>query len=231
MLCEQCGKPMRGYIVRKKKIHYYKCGTTGCCANENAKRLNDQFYHMMKQFEFDETLIDYFRAQVEAKVMESAKNILEEIEAIQTQIAEVEKKIKKLEKKYIEEDIDKELYTKYRLDYLEEKKKLEESLTKYEIHSSNLQSCIDQSLKDAMNVGEKWLKSTYSTKQRLQRLAYPEGIFYDKKIRGCRTIRENEVWKIIASISKYLRAKKEGTHNSNVCESLSVERKGFEPLL
>jgi site-specific DNA recombinase len=75
MICDQCGKPMRGYIVQKKKIHYYKCGTTGCCANENAKRLNDQFYNMMKQFEFDEDLIDYIRAQVEAKVMESAKDV------------------------------------------------------------------------------------------------------------------------------------------------------------
>src|SRR6185437_5731002 len=43
LLCEKCRKPMRGYIVQKKSIHYYKCCTIGCGNNRNAHVLNQRF--------------------------------------------------------------------------------------------------------------------------------------------------------------------------------------------
>lgn len=36
--CECCRRPMRGYIVQKKKIYYYKCNTKGCGNNKSAKK-------------------------------------------------------------------------------------------------------------------------------------------------------------------------------------------------
>src|SRR5690606_8009724 len=43
LTCGHCGKPMRGYIVKKKGIHYYKCNTKACNNNKNAKVLNGLF--------------------------------------------------------------------------------------------------------------------------------------------------------------------------------------------
>ncbi len=40
LFCDECGKPMRGYLVKKKNIHYYKCNTIGCGNNKNAEILN-----------------------------------------------------------------------------------------------------------------------------------------------------------------------------------------------
>jgi hypothetical protein len=74
-----------------------------------------------------------------------------------------------------------------------------------------------------MNTQDYLSKSNYSTKQRIQQLVYPEGISFSKEKEECRTIRENEVMKLITSISKELSTKKEGTQSLFCDESLSVD--------
>jgi len=51
--CDDCGKPMRGYIVQKKNIHYYKCNTVGCGNNKSAKTLNERFAKILEAFKLD----------------------------------------------------------------------------------------------------------------------------------------------------------------------------------
>ncbi len=41
--CDKCQKPLTGYVVKKKGLHYYKCRTVGCKCNKNAKKLNQFF--------------------------------------------------------------------------------------------------------------------------------------------------------------------------------------------
>ena len=41
--CSDCGTPLSGYIVKKKKLYYYKCRTTGCKFNKSAKLMHELF--------------------------------------------------------------------------------------------------------------------------------------------------------------------------------------------
>ena len=229
MLCEKCDKPMRGYIVKKKNIHYYKCGTTGCCVNENAKRLNDQFKDMLKEFSFDEKYLPVFRYQLEATFQKFNEDKSGAIENLETELYDIDKKIERLEERFITEEINRELYEKYLAKFKEEKKKIDTLLNDLEFKSSNLYKEIETALKITMNLANTWQNYNYSTKQRLQKIVYPEGIYYNKTIGGCRTKRVNEVVKLIASLSSNINVKKEGTINTNVNQSLLVEREGFEP--
>lgn len=51
--CATCGKPLRGYIVKKKNIHYYKCNTKACNNNKNADQLNKRFASILEYFKID----------------------------------------------------------------------------------------------------------------------------------------------------------------------------------
>jgi site-specific DNA recombinase len=52
LLCDHCAKPLRGYVVQKKNIHYYKCCTIGC-GNKNASSLNKTFARILEAFKLD----------------------------------------------------------------------------------------------------------------------------------------------------------------------------------
>ena len=99
------------------------------------------------------------------------------------------------------------------------------------IKSSNLTNEIETALNIIMNIGDSWQKSDYNTKQKIQQLVYPEGVSYNKENGVCRTIRTNEVMKLIATISDHIQAQKKGTMNENIHQSLFVARRGIEPLL
>ncbi len=55
MRCDTCNKPMRGYLVKSKNIHYYKCNTKGCCNNKNAESLHRSFKDILNHFSLSET--------------------------------------------------------------------------------------------------------------------------------------------------------------------------------
>jgi len=230
MLCEKCGKPMRGYIVKRKRIHYYKCGTTGCCVNENAKRLNSQFYNMLLPYTFPESMKEALRIQLEAHFHFYQSNAVAQTEIAENDLLTLEKRIKRLGERLIEEEITSDLYKEYLAKFKDEKKNIEDILKKLSFSASNLSDQIENALNKTMNIADYWSKSSYNTKQRIQRVVYPDGIMYDAKNKQCRTVRVNKVLELIASISAQIEAKKEGTQTPFCVESLSVERKGFELL-
>lgn len=53
--CGHCGQPLRGYIVKKKNVHYYKCNTKACNNNKNAKDLNNMFVNILESFKIEAT--------------------------------------------------------------------------------------------------------------------------------------------------------------------------------
>jgi site-specific DNA recombinase len=228
--CDKCGKAMRGYIVKKKNIHYYKCGTTGCCVNENANRLNTKFKSMLDEFNFDEQFLPIIRYQVEATFQKFNDTSVEALEALDNELIDIEKKIERLEERFILEELSRELYDKYITKYKEEKNEIKSKLNDLETKPSNLEKSITTALNITMNISNTWHKSDYNTKVKLQHIVYPEGIFYNKEIGMCRTKRVNEVMMLITSISKSIREKKEGKINTLVNHSPSVACTGIEPV-
>ena len=160
---------------------------------------------------------------MEATFQKYNEDQTEAIQTIEKQFAESLKKIQRLEERFIMEEINRELYEKYITIYKQEKKELETKLEKVNIKSSNLTNEIEVALNITMNIGDSWQKSDYSTKQKIQQLVYPEGISYNKENGECRTIRINEVMKLIATISDHIQAQKKGTMNENIHQSLLVD--------
>lgn len=227
--CQQCGKPLRGYMVKKKKIHYYKCGTTGCCVNESAKRLHQEFYGMLTNFTIDEKYVPVLRHQLEATVLKHNEDKQAEIELVVRDSKELSQKMERLEERYINEELNRDLFDKFMSKFKDEQAELQKRYETLREKTSNLQKEIETSLKIATKLPEFWLNSNYNTKHKIQQIVYPEGIFYDKKNRGCRTNRVNEVLNLIGYFRMAYEQKRNGIDNSKVEQSRLVPRAGVEP--
>ena len=68
-----------------------------------------------------------------------------------------------------------------------------------------------------------------STKEKVQKLLFPEGIIYSKKNEGFRTEKVNSFFSLIAGGARLSEENKKGTNKLKACLSPSAESEGFEP--
>lgn len=225
--CSACGKNMRGYLAKKKKIHYYKCGTPGCRCNVNAKKVHTKFIELLKSYRVEEKLIPVIRFQLEKTFEEINHGLYETIRMMKSNLTELQKKMERLEERYIDEELSKELYEKHMSKFTKEEKDLREELEKHESKTSNLDGCIDQCLTTASQLDTLWQESSYYEKHRLQNLVFPEGVFYNKENDECRTGRVNLIFEIMSCISRQLENKKAGKSKDDFDFSGLVARRGL----
>ena len=216
--CAECGKPLTGYLMRKKNIHYYKCKTRGCNTNKNAKSLNETFHNLLNSFtlSLDQDFLHLIRQQAVTTFNQLFKGDEEAYVSLANQYNELKKKIDRLEERYVEEEINSDLYNKYSEKYLSEKGELEDKIMKASKKSSNLGNCIDISLQIASEIGEKWVLSDYVGKQKIQALVFPEGITFSKKKEEVRTPRINFVFLYLAYLQQLIGNKKSGIPELNL---------------
>jgi site-specific DNA recombinase len=94
---------------------------------------------------------------------------------------------------------------------------------------SNPENCVDVALHYALNLPSIWEQANYKEKSALQKLLFPEGIYYDKKTDRCRTTRINSVFLQSALPAQDLSNKKTGIPALNVSYSGLVAPAGIEP--
>ena len=212
LICGKCGELLRGYEVKKKKIHYYKCGTKGCGVNKSAKDLHQRFSDILEYFKLDfpTDTLKLLKQQTIATFNQCSKDHENQLAVLQDKVHELQKKIDRLETRLMAEEIPSELYYKYSAAYNEEKEVAEEALLQASQKKSNLGQCIDLAIDFAVNLPVRWLNADYNTKQRLQKLLFPLGISYDKKSDGCRTERINSVFLYLAYLKQVMRGEKHG---------------------
>jgi site-specific DNA recombinase len=62
-------------------------------------------------------------------------------------------------------------------------------------------------------------------------MVFPEGVFYDREMEGYRSTRVNDFFDLSSKIQAFVEQKEKGKSDQNDCFSLSVVRRGIEPLL
>ena len=76
-----------------------------------------------------------------------------------------------------------------------------EALTEADKNLSNLQKIIDQAIAMSCNLGTLWKDGDFASRQKLQNLVFPSGVYFDKNIDDYRTENENEVFKVFRLFS------------------------------
>ena len=230
--CDQCGEPFTGYLVKKKNLYYYKCRKKGCGCNKRAEQLDQLFVRFLSGFEVKPELIKPIQFQLESALYNYNKEKLGKEKLLQNRLAEIGKKIDTLEEKYfIKEEMQRETYDKFLSRFAKEQEEILNEIRNCSVSISNHEKALENAIKLCQNLSSTWLKSGAYAKEKLQRLIFPDGIYYNKQKNAFRTDKINAVINQIACLSGDLRSKKGKSKSLFRDKSRSAEREGFEPSI
>ena len=117
----------------------------------------------------------------------------------------MQQKADKLELRYVEGEIDRTLFEKYRDRNHQQIADLKQQAEQPSMNNSNLEKLINRGLQIAQNAGQLCLSSDNDGKQRLQYLTYPEGIRYHKQTHTVRTARIDTLFGSITRLQGFQR--------------------------
>lgn len=201
--CEGCGKYLRAYKAYKNKKYYYKCNTVGCNCNKRAEELHVRFANFLSEFsiELDDAMTYLITQQMIAEYNRSSVQNVDTVNTLEKQLHDVSKKLERLEERYVLEEITKDMFDKFQLKFAEEKREIEKELSKIGRNVSNLEEYIETALRVSSKLATAWDSADYNDKQSLQYLAFPEGIYYNRKNDECRTPKVNEAFRYFAGVA------------------------------
>lgn len=189
ILCCWCGQYMTAAFSKGKNRSYlyYWC-TRHRSINLGGEKLHQQFEELLAAFRFSPDLAKqiYERADVELK--ESTKSNEQLILVRTKQVLEIEKKLEKLEEKYIEENIDKDTYYKWKERYGNEISLLSTEISNrnhngYKKKAQQLAHCL-QAITDLKEICR--IASPHK-RQSLLRLVFKSKLTYLQEMGGFRT--------------------------------------------
>jgi DNA invertase Pin-like site-specific DNA recombinase len=202
MKCESCNQPMRGYVVSKWGVSYYKCNTPGCKCNRNADEVNVKFLRLLSDFTVNKEYAELIKYEVTTTFKQMNSSIEENQFATKVKITDLNKRIERIEERYILEEITGELYAKFKAKFEKERDDLEGEIHKTAIEMSKLDGFLDYTLNIAAHLPKMWEEGNYTQRQLLQYMVFPEGIAYNRQEDECRSGRVNSFMAHLSCVSK-----------------------------
>jgi site-specific DNA recombinase len=229
--CADCQTPMTGYMVKKKRLYYYKCNRIGCRCNRSAKLMNQLFSEFLNAYQIDKR----YNAPLKDQLLYTFTNLTasnkELVRGQKQTLSDVDKKLMKVEERFALGEIDRLVYDKIAGKFRDEKRRIEKELGGAKNKLSNQAVFIDKALEISSNLSNFWVSGDYDSKRKLQEILFPEGIWYDKEKGNYRTDRVNVILELIRSFSEKSGHKKSGSSKILFEKSASVPKVGIEPTL
>ena len=218
---------LTGYTTKGHK--YYKCPTVGCGTNVNAKEIHAKFAEILNALKVKPELRPLICEILERKFIEKEGDAIENRRVILKNVSEIETKIKNVVRRFADGDIDRDVYKARKAELEADLERARAELEKYEEDFSNLAQYTDEVIATCSMLGSYWSEMDFDVCQKIQKLVFPEGAYWDHENRRFRTDGMNSVASYLFSLSdtyKNNNAKKEG--KSDDLSSL-VAGVGLEP--
>ncbi len=237
LICEHCGTPFTGYIAKKKNgkernnpLPYYNCRGRECKSNVNANSLGEKFLKELGQFTIKDEFIPIITMELEATMIQMNSEKFKEAEVMERRLKEINGKLTRLKERFVlHEEISRADYDEFSEQLRAEKQTILKELELVQQKSSNLMKDIEECVKICRNLAAMWVKGDYRDRQRVQKLAFPEGMYYSKKTDTVRTPRVNELIRLSSELSNVLGQKRTGESISFDASSRVVAGTGLEP--
>lgn len=227
--CCECHKPLTGFLVKRKKLFYYKCRTKGCIGTKSADQLHELFLEKLSSYRLEPKYAEVLK-DVMTYTYDQQTNELRENEAkVKKQLTIIKDKIESIEERFAIGEIDARIFEKYSTKFTKQKVQLEEQLKDSTISSSNLSKAMDKAIKMSTKLSKLWVSGNLVQKSKLQKLVFPDGMAYDKQTDKVQTKRVNSIFAAIPLISDYMSKKKNGEPIDSDKFSARVTTAGFKP--
>ena len=230
MKCEQCGEGYTGYVVKAKNLWYYKCRTKGCCANKNARQVNESFEAFLTRYQIMEEILPLLVDELLDMIEGLNAGNKERQAELKVSLSDVQAKIDTVEEKYfVSGEMSKETYEKFISKFAKEKEQILQSVTACATSSSNLDTIVEGAVTYSLKLAANWASSPVKTKESLQKMVFPEGVSYDVKTGAFRTEKVNLLFALNAGLNSISAdgTKEQGGLKATL--SSLVGKTGFEP--
>ena len=238
LYCHKCGMKLAGYENKEKKLHYYKCQKCkGVSLNANTSKImfpdktgaHELFINLLESYRLKPELSEPFKFQVEKMMTCFTDSTQQEETIFKRQLTELKKKRETLKRRYAYGEIDSDLYSQFLNEVETEIKNLEEKYDFPEIEISNLSEKLNNVVDFSQNTSKYWVSGNLSSKRRLQKLIFPNGLVLDTQNRQYLTLKINSLFSLKRDFMGTSRDKKEKLPIKNDEESSLVAEGGFEP--
>ena len=207
VFCAKDGTPFTSYIVTKKnQIHehqygYYKCNHQGCNTNVSAKEMHEKYEAFLFNYDHsDDTLAAFERYAhevIEVLTAESKK----EASSLKKQITEIDKTMKQIKMRFASGVIDEDTYSVAIQEYTNRKDVLLLELEKWQINLSNYEEMIPVALSTISHLSTFWKEADLDLKKKIQKMVFPEGVFWNKEKRTYLTNKRNLIFDVLDRLS------------------------------
>lgn len=124
-----------------------------------------------------------------------------EVSTLKKQISEIDRTVKEVKVRYACGKIDDDTFSVAIQEYSNRKDVLLLEMEKWKLHLSNYEAKIPVVIATVSKLGTFWRNGNLDLKKEIQKTVFPEGVFWDKKIRNYRTEKRNSVFDLLDRIS------------------------------
>ena len=207
--CGECGTHFTAYTVCSKHCDYYKCNKIGCKTNVSATKMHEEFVHVLQDLDLPVEFYKEYESVLHSLLSENDKNRMEHVTLLKKQRTEKQKEIDLCKMRYAVGKIESDVYEEARAKMESELAKIDAELENYSEKLSNLEREVGDIIVSCSKLSDLWKESDLETRQRIQKLTFPKGIFWDKEKKRYRTENRNSIFDVFDCISVSYGHKKE----------------------
>ena len=217
--CDDCGTPFTAYTVKAKHCDYYKCNKIGCGTNIAAKKLHDSFFSLLKSMDIPMELLTQYESMLRSMVRTNDEESIKHATLLKKQRSEKEKELANCRRRFATgQFVDEDLYRETVTELQGEIAAIDAELENYKENLSNLDRKIRDILVTCSKLSVLWRDSDIETRQRIPKLTFPHGIFWNNKNHNYRTENRNEAYDLFDRITGSYGNKKETPSEEDVSE-------------
>lgn len=189
--CGKCNAKMTGYLVKKKRLFYYKCSTMACCNNRSASVIHKLFEEFLQTYSLKEHFLDPLKNNFQKTY--KGQTTPEKIVSMKLKASHrtIIKRIKMLEECFTLGYVDMNVFNFTLSELQREKNEIESHLTMTMHEFRNSSIFLHKAVRECFSLGSLWNTLTCYGKRRLADIIFPDGLLYYRDTDRLEVLSEN----------------------------------------
>lgn len=227
VICPVCGHFMTGY--KAKGNWYYKCNTDGCRCNKRADVMHEKYCEVLEGYAIPKELRSIVVEEAERVLRKGEENQSEQMRVLKARVTKLNAQKEDVMMRYGLGELPVDVY-RLTIDGLTKKiSEAEAQLKEAENNSSNFSNTVESVVAIACSLRGLWSNGDFEMRQEVQKMAFPEGIVWDRENCNYLTPKENLALVAFRSISDSYKNSSIKKQDKSFDLSCVVAEAGLEP--
>ena len=204
VFCAKDGVAFTSYTKHKKSkgvvrdYNYYKCNQIGCGTNVSAKLMHERFTGLLGGFNLNPEFLASFEGMIQDRMRTYSEQARQERAVIKKRLTETDTAIQKLKVRWALKEVSEDVYQVGMQELQTRKDTYTLEMERWSEKLSNCVQLIPVVVATASNISSLWKNGSLDIKRKIQKLVFPEGLYWDSAIADYRTPKTCKFFDIIS---------------------------------